>query len=573
MLTPQTAEKIGRIAQAYPFRSSALIPALELVQRENRNSLSDVDIQDIAALLQMPVGEVHGVASFYSLVNINKRLGTYHIQIDTSIPATLLGVDTLLAHLEHKLGITCGQTTPDGMFTLATVDDLASGGTCPVIRVNTVYYENMTIAKVDQLVEALRSGRMPDNVARYNYESTCNVLLKNRGTPGASALAVYKKGGGYSALAKARQMQPEAIIKAVMDSGLRGRGGAGYPTGAKWSAIPRDGKKPVYLICNADEGEPGTFKDRLIMEYDPHLLLEGILIAAHAIGAKQAFICIRGEFDWIADILEKAKAEARAEGLMDGCEITIHRGAGSYVSGEETALIESLEGKRGQPRVKPPFPSEYGLFGNPTIVNNVETISAVPFITEHGAQEFKQWGFADNYGFKLYAISGHVNKPGVYEYPMGTPFMDLLAAAGGVTGRLKAAIVGGLSAPILTADELQDLCLDYTSCKDHGTMLGSRGIMIMNQEVAIPAVALRSAEFYARESCGKCTPCREGSYIVSVILKKIKEGYGERRDINRILELTGSVQDAALCPVGGAFAGAVRTMVEKFRPEFEALVK
>jgi NADH:ubiquinone oxidoreductase subunit F (NADH-binding) len=285
-----------------------------------------------------------------------------------------------------------------------------------------------------------------------------------------------------------------------------------------------------------------------------------------------AFIYIRGEFGWIADILEKAIDEAKADGKLNGCDMIVHRGAGSYVCGEETALIESLEGKRGQPRPKPPFPTEKGLYGCPTIVNNVETLASIPFIIEHGADGFKKWGFPDNYGFKLFAVSGHVKRPGVYEYPIGVSFMELLSAAGGVKGRLKAAIVGGLSAPILTAAEWSDLNMDYASCEKHGTNLGARGVIVISEDVSIPELALRSAEFYARESCGKCTPCREGTYIVAAILKRIFDGFGNQKDIKNALSLIGHIEDLALCPVGGAFSGAVRTMVKKFRSEFDALV-
>ncbi|NOR45795.1 MAG: NADH-quinone oxidoreductase subunit NuoF, partial [Candidatus Delongbacteria bacterium] len=342
----------------------------------------------------------------------------------------------------------------------------------------------------------------------------------------------------------------------------------------KWGFIPKGTEKPIYLICNADEGEPGTFKDRQIMEYDPHLLIEGMIISARAIGSKLGFIYIRGEFDWIADILDKAVEEAKADGQLNDFDIIVHRGAGAYVCGEETALIESVEGKRGEPRIKPPFPAVEGLYGCPTIVNNVETIASVPFIIEKGADAFKGFGYENNTGFKLFGISGNVNKPGVYEYPMGVPFNKLIEAAGGVKGNLKAAIVGGLSVQILKPEELATLNMDYDSCIKHGTGLGSGGIMVINDEFSIPELAYRTIKFYAHESCGRCAPCRHGSDSLRMLLKKLVVcGEGTMQDIDTIVNICSTVPGTTICPTGEAFSVPIKAMVEKFRDEFEALVK
>ena len=572
MISSETAAKINGIAEKYGTKISAILPALRLVGKEKNGTITSEDIQDLSDLFQVPVGEVRSIVTFYSLFHVDTPIGTYHLQVDLSVTATLMGAERILAYLEKKLGIKAGETSPDGRFTLSKVDDLGSGGTCPVVRVNSVYYENMSEEKVDRLIDSLKKGVMPSNEAKHYHGTACGVLLKNRGVENSTSIETYKKTGGYEALEKARGMKPEAIIDEVRNSGIRGRGGAGFPTGEKWAMIPRHQKKPVYLICNADEGEPGTFKDRQIMEYDPHLLLEGMAIAAHAIGAELGFIYIRGEFAWIADILETAIAEAKADGWLAGFDIIVHRGGGSYVCGEETALIESLEGKRGHPRAKPPFPAAAGLYGCPTIVNNVETLASVPFIIGHGSEAFKKWGFPDNYGFKLFAVSGHVKHPGVYEYPIGVPFQELLVAAGGVTGNLKAAIVGGLSTPILTAAELDDLTMDYESCKQHGTSLGSRGIIVMSEGTFMPQLALSTAEFYTQESCGKCTPCREGTHVITAIIKKIVDGHGSQKDIDKIIFLTGQIQELGSCPVGRGFSYSLKTMVEKFRGEFEKLL-
>ena len=572
MIPLATVDKINNIAKRYDNKISAILPALTLISKEKNGSLTSGDIQDLSELFQVPVGEVRGIASFYSLFHIDRPIGTYHLQVDMSIPAILMGAQKILMHLEQKLGIKSGENTRDGMFTLSTVEDLASAGTCPVIRVNSTYYENMTAEKTEKLLASLKRGEMPCNEVDHLHGTTCNVLLQGRDSENSASIEDYKKTGGYRAWEKARQMKPVDIVSEVRDSGIRGRGGAGFPTGVKWGMIPEGPHKKVYLLCNADEGEPGTFKDRQIMEYNPHLLIEGMAIAARAIGSRRSYIYIRGEFEWIADILETAIDEAKADGLLNELEITVHRGGGSYVCGEETALIESIEGKRGHPRSKPPFPTVEGLYGCPTIVNNVETLASIPYIIAQGAGDFRQLGFTDNYGFKLFSVSGHVHKPGVYEFPMGVPFSELLEAAGGVKGRLKAAIVGGLSTPILTSTELDDLTMDYESCRKHGTSLGSRGVIVINDEASIPELAYRAAVFYDSESCGKCTPCREGSGIITEILKKIVAGKGENKDLDKILFITRHIQDLGFCPVGRGLSDAVKTMVEKFKVEFEGIL-
>ncbi|HOW52858.1 MAG TPA: NADH-quinone oxidoreductase subunit NuoF [bacterium] len=573
MISAGAQKKIESLMTRYPKKESALMPALMIVQKENKNVLSKGDIEEVAKLVGVTDAKAFGVATFYTMYNVKEKIGKYHLQVDTNIPATLAGAKKILAYIEKKLGIKAGQTTADGLFTLHEVECLASCGTCPVIQVNDTYYENLTVKKVDALIESLKKGEMPDNKARSNWASTCNVLLKNRGVKNAVKLSVYKRNGGYKALEKALSMAPEAIVAEVKESGLKGRGGAGFPTGTKWGFLPKNNTKPVYLICNADEGEPGTYKDRQIMEYDPHLLIEGMAIAARALGSKLGFIYIRGEFDWIADILDNAIEEAKKGGQLKEFDIIVHRGAGAYVCGEETALIESIEGKRGQPRMKPPFPAAQGLYGCPTIVNNVETFASVPFIIEKGAAEFKKFGPADSAGFRIFGISGNVKKPGTYEYPMGISFNDLIAAAGGVDGTLKAAIVGGLSVAILKADELKDLKMDYASCAAKGTALGSGGVMVINDTWSIPELALRAMKFYAHESCGKCTPCKEGSKMTVRALQKIVSGQGTKEDLANVERLVGTIKGLTLCPVGEAFSVPIRAMVEKFRPEFEALIK
>jgi NADH-quinone oxidoreductase F subunit len=578
-LRAELHQEIEAMAARYPSRRSALLPALHRAQRALGGHVPPADVGAIARQLGVPTSTAFGVQSYYSMFNL-RPVGRFHLQVDTNVPAMLAGADDLVAHLERTLGIEVGETTADGLFTLSTVQDLAACGTCPVIQVNDRYYENVTPERADQLLAALRRGELPDWTPAAHWGSQCGILLKHRQPPGARELDTYRRDGGYGALAKALGMKAADVAATVKTANVRGRGGAGFPMGVKWGFLPKERKGPVYLICNADEGEPGTFKDRQILEWDPHLLIEGMTIAGYAIGAQLGFIYIRGEFAWIADILEHALGQARAAHLLGkdilgqgvDFDIVVHLGAGAYVCGEETALIESLEGKRGNPRLKPPFPANVGLYGAPTIVNNVETLACVPFIIEQGAAAFQQLGPVNNYGPKLFGVSGHVRQPGVYEYPMGTPLATLLEAAGGVAGELKAVIVGGLSVPILTAAEAQGLTLDYDSCQKRGTMLGSGGIIVMNQSTSIPRVALRAIEFYAHESCGQCTPCREGSHTVAKLLGRLVAGRGERRDIDHVLDLCRAIKGSTLCPTGDAFSVPIEAMVRKFRPEFETLV-
>lgn len=563
---------IKEIIGKYPRKESAILPVMQFLQKEGRNNLKADAIEAAAKAVGISRGNAYGIATYYTMFN-TRPVGKYHLQVDTCVPGFLHGADKIVRHLSKKLGIEVGETTKDGKFTLSTVQDLASCATGPVILVNDRYYENMTIEKTDKLIAALKSGKEPASDTKMTVVSQCGILLNDRSKKDCRTLQAYKKNGGYQALKKALGMKPEEIVNEVKEAKVRGRGGAGFPAGMKWSFLPKNDPRPVYLICNADEGEPGTFKDRQIMEFNPHLLIEGIAISAFAIKAATAFIYIRGEFSWIADILEKAVSEAREDGQIGHVNIIVHRGAGSYVCGDETAQIESIEGKRGNPRPKPPFPANYGLYGNPTVVNNVETLSCVPYIVNNGAAVFLKIGVRDNHGPKIFGVSGHVNKPGVFEYPLGTPLKEILKAAGGVDGKLKGVIVGGLSTAILTASEAKDLALDYDSCMKAGTALGSGGIMVVNDTVSIPELALRTIEFYQHESCGQCVPCREGSLVIMEKLHGLVEGKGKMEDIDLILHLCKNIRGLTLCPTGEAFSVPIQAMVSKFRPEFEALVK
>ncbi len=411
------------------------------------------------------------------------------------------------------------------------------------------------------------------------------ILTRRVGQPDSRKLATVLGQGGYAAARKAvTTMSPDEVIRVVTDSGLRGRGGAGFPTGRKWSFIPKTDKGQRYLCCNADESEPGTFKDRLLMEHDPHLLLEGMIISSFAILATRAYIYVRGEMHRIAGSLEEAVAEAYGKGFLGkgifgsqtDLDIAVYRGAGAYICGEETALLESLEGKRGWPRIKPPFPAVKGLFGRPTVVNNVETLCCVPSIIERGASWFAEIGTPNNSGPKLYCVSGHVNRPGVFELPLGTPMNEIVHEhAGGIWKgrRLKAVIPGGSSAAVLTAEECETLAVDFDSCAKLKTMLGSAGVIVMDDRTCMVDACLNVMRFYAHESCGQCTPCREGTTWMSKILSRIAHGEGLANDPDLLLDICRNVEGRAICPLADGAVMPAASIIRKFRREFDHHVK
>ena len=395
--------------------------------------------------------------------------------------------------------------------------------------------------------------------------------------------AVYSKNGGYGTLKKLFAMKPDDVIEEVKKSGLRGRGGAGFPTGMKWSFIPKSNDKPKYLCVNADEGEPGTFKDRLILERDPHALIEGIVICCYAVGIKNAYIYIRGEYDFPLARLTAALEEAYREGYVGknikgsgmDLEIVIHRGAGAYICGDETGLIESLEGKKGQPRPKPPFPAIQGVFDCPTVVNNVETISALPWIMNHGADAYAAIGAEKSKGTMLFSISGMVERPGVYESAFGVNLWEFIEqSTGGVKDgkKLKAVIPGGSSSAILTAEEARNVKLDYESIAATGAMVGSGAIMVIDEDTSIVKALEVVLRFYAHESCGQCPPCREGTYWLYEIVHRICEGKGRPEDIDLMLSICPDMMGRTICVLADSAAIPAASYIKKFRPEFEAMI-
>lgn len=408
------------------------------------------------------------------------------------------------------------------------------------------------------------------------------VLLP--GTPDLHKIDVYEQHGGYQQARKAMGMSPEDIIEIVKDSGLRGRGGAAFPTGLKWSFMPKDGEKPSYLCVNGDESEPGSFKDRQIFEFNPHLMIEGILITGRALRIKAAYIYIRGEYEAWVQMVEKAVADAYAKGYVGekmketfggdfSCDIYVHRGAGAYICGEESSLMNSIEGIRPYPRVKPPFPAQVGLWGCPTTINNVETISCVPPILDKGADWFKNIGAEKHPGPILYGISGHVNKPGVYELPTGMLLTELINdVAGGVPNgkKIKMVIPGGSSMPPLRGDELEGVRMDAESLKEVGSAIGTAGIMVMDEDTDITRILTRITHFYKVESCGQCTPCREGTGWMLKVLNRMLDGSGTPKDLDLLHDVANNIEGNTVCALGDAAAWPVKFTIERFRRELEA---
>lgn len=394
-------------------------------------------------------------------------------------------------------------------------------------------------------------------------------------------LDTYRSVGGYAVWEKVLrgEFPPEQIISELKTSALRGRGGAGFPTGLKWSFMPRNVPGQKYVVCNSDEGEPGTCKDRDILRYNPHQLIEGMAIAGFTLGATQGYNYIRGEFWEPYERFQAAIEEARAAGLLGknirgsgiDFDLEVHLGAGAYICGEETALLESLEGKKGQPRFKPPFPASFGLYGRPTTINNTESLASVPVILANGGQWFLELGKPNNGGTKIFSVSGHVNRPGNYEVPMGTPFSKLLEMAGGVRNgrRLKAVIPGGSSTPVLPGDVMMDVTMDYDGISKAGSMLGAGSVIVMDETTCMVKALERMSHFYYEESCGQCTPCREGTGWLSRVVHRIEHGQGRPEDLEKLTNVAGMIEGHTICALGDAAAMPVRSFIKHFGDEFE----
>lgn len=583
-LPPQLEAKFNQLVSRYPVKRSALIPMM-LYGQDEFGWLSDELLEEIARRLDLNMTQVTETLAYYSMLR-RKPAGKYHVQVCTNISCMLRGGNEVFEHVKKRLGIENREVQKSGTFSLEEVECIGACSGAPAMQVNYDFHEDLDPDKVDAILEQLEAGRIPKPVPvisgalHQRHPDEVVVISKRFGIPNSTKIDTYLQHDGYKALQKAlTQMTPDSIIDEVKKSSLRGRGGAGFPTGMKWSFVPKDSPKPKYVLCNADESEPGTSKDRPLLELDPHQLIEGMVIAGRAINSNQGYIYIRGEYRYLLDIVDGAIAEAYARGYLGQnilgtgftFELCTHTGAGAYECGEESALMESLEGKRGYPRIKPPFPAVVGLYGCPTVINNVESLSTIPAIINGGGEWYAGLGTPKNGGTRLYSISGHVNKPGIYELPLGYPLRKLIyEVAGGIANgkKLKAVIPGGSSCPLLSADEI-DVAMDYDSVAKIGSMLGSGGTVVIDEDTCMVDVARRIMHFYAHESCGWCIPCREGTAWLRKVLDRFHEGYGQADDIPLVDELSKNMLGRTFCPLGDAAALPTISIVKKWRSEFE----
>jgi NADH-quinone oxidoreductase subunit F len=582
ILSPTTHAKIRDEITHYPHARGALLYALHAA-REGKGALDDAIFAELAAVFALRPIEVAEVASFYPTFNQPKAQAV--LQVCTNLPCALRGARNVVRELERGLGIKSGRATPDGRFALVEVECLGSCATAPVIQVNrNPYLENVTSDYCAGLLKTPEGAIAAQRVAPIISTIPAGVegyLLPPNGEKWLT-YDDYVRNGGYQAIAKAAAMSPKDIATLVKDAGLRGRGGAGFGTGLKWSFMaPPDGG-PRYLAVNADESEPGTFKDRQIMERNPHLFLEGVMIAGRAIEANAAFIYVRGEYVEPYRLVRAAIEEAyahkllgeNASGFARRFDIHIQPGAGAYICGEESGMLESMEGRKGQPRKRPPFPAVRGLWGRPTAVANCESCSQVPAIVMRGADWFKAEGapVPNSTGHTLFGVSGHVKRPGIFELRLGVKLRDLIYDhAGGLEeGRtVKAVIPGGISMPILRGDQI-DTLVDHESLRKVNSLLGTAGVIVMDDRSCLVRVALIAARFFKHESCGQCTQCREGTGWLYKTLARIERGEGVAQDLQTLADACNFMDGKCICALADGCAWSARAFFTQFRADFEA---
>jgi NADH-quinone oxidoreductase subunit F len=611
-LSSQTQQSVSRVLGRYPNAQAALIPVLHLVQ-DQFGHLSDQALEHVARLLDLPAAHVFGVVTFYAMFR-RTPLARHRLRICTSLGCVARAGYDALERAHQQLGIRAGQTTADGLFSLDEDDDMIGCAHGASLMTDGQRYRDLDPGQLDALLAELRQAtssekaqppELPPIDARGAFRPTQGerIVTHNLDVPAIRNLSVYQEHGGWQAFKKALGMPRQAIVDEVKASNLRGRGGAGFATGVKWGFLPK-GAKQVYLVCNADESEPGTFKDRVLMSGDPHLLVEGIATSAYALGCTHAYLYIRGELVSEAKILQTAIDEVYAAGLLGRehtsaagpyqLDITLHRGAGAYICGEETSLLNSLEGKRGWPRMKPPFPAVRGLFGQPTIVNNVETLMNIPAIVSRGGAWFAKLGMGKSGGTRVLSVSGHVNRPGVYELPMGITFRDLIEdVCGGMIGgrRVRGIVPGGSSMPVLDAGEIDvpiefdalmtdprikdveassGVAFDMGGGKRLKTMAGSGGVVIFDETTDVVSFCATIMRFYAHESCGQCTPCREGTAWLARVCSRLADGDGRPGDVDLLGSIAVGIAGNTICPLGEAAAWPMLGFLTKFRADFEA---
>ena len=603
------------IINRYPRSRSAIMPLLHFAQSKD-GYVTPESIEVIAKKLNLESAEVSAVATFYTQYK-RGPVGEYHVGVCTNTLCAIMGGDEIFESLKEHLGVENNGVTQDGKVSIEHIECNAACDYAPVVMANWEFYDNQSVDSAKDLVDSMRQGspiaptRGPDKLPTWKENSALlagiNDGLANQGvaageptllglkiaqsgnkklTPELTksydqkdsfTLDGYRRNGGYKAIEKALNMSPDEVIQAVKDSGLRGRGGAGFPTGMKWGFIPQGDNKEHYFVVNADESEPGTCKDTPLMLANPHVLIEGIIIGSYAIRAKHAFIYVRGEVAHVIRRVQQAIEDAYKAGLLGknilgkgfDLDLVLHVGAGAYICGEETALLDSLEGFRGQPRLRPPFPAIAGLYARPTVVNNVESVASVPAIINNGAQWFASLGTEKSKGFTLYSLSGHVKNPGQFEAPLGITLRELIDMAGGMRNgnKLKFWTPGGSSTPIFT-DEHLDIPLDYEGVAAAGSMLGTKALQIFDETTSVVRAVLRWTEFYKHESCGKCTPCREGTWWLVQILKDLDAGKGEQADLEKLLDLCDNIAGRSFCALADGAASPIISSIKYFREEY-----
>ncbi len=588
---PEICDRLETIIASHQDTPGALLPVLQ--EAQNLQGYLPVPMQNhIAARLKVPGSDIFGTMSFYSMFTWKPK-GKYVVRMCQSPPCHINGSDNMLQALQEELGVTAGQTTADGFFTLELSACLGVCEVAPAMQINEVVHGNLTRDKIKQILADYRAGKAADyrklpystnDYRSYKPGPGEPVLMDNVGLIDPMEIQPYLNRGGYEALKKAvTTMTPEGVVEEVKTSGIRGRGGAGFPAGLKWSFTRPLTVTPKYIVCNADEGEPGTIKDRYLMEGDPHKVLEGMAIAGYAVGASRGYIYCRGEYYLSQYRLQRAIEQATAKGFLGGklfgtdfsFHIEVRSGFGCYICGEETALIESVEGNRGYPRLKPPFPGVAGLWGKPTVVNNVETLASVPAIIKRGGAWYKGLGTPDTSGTKIYQIIGHVQTPQIVEAPVGMTLRELIDTYGGGLrpGRsFKMCQTGGASAGLVTAEHL-DVPMDYGSLSKAGGALGSGTMLVMDDSTCVVDFLRSVAVFFEHESCGQCTPCREGTPGLLQTLTRISGGQGKDGDLPFLERLAASLLDASFCPLGQSAGVPLMSALKNFRPEIEAHIR
>jgi NADH-quinone oxidoreductase subunit F len=580
ILSVETHKKIQEEISHFPHSRGALLGALHFALQE-RGGLDHEILTEIGQVFALRPGEVAEVVSFYSLFNQPRARAIF--QVCTNLPCCLKGARGIVRDLEQRLGIKAGTATHDSRFALEEVECLGSCATAPVVQVNlNPYLENVTqdyLATILESPETAIEARRAAPIISSVPPGVDGYLLPPNGDKWLT-LDAYKRNGGYQAIIKASAMAPQDIATLVRDSGLRGRGGAGFAAGLKWTFMPPPDGGPRYLAVNADESEPGTFKDRQIMERNPHLFIEGVMICGMAIEATAAFIYVRGEYVECYRLVRQAIQECYAAAILGDhalgfnrrFDVHIQRGAGAYICGEESGMLESMEGKKGQPRKRPPFPAVRGLWDRPTTVDNCETVSHTPAIIMKGADWFKAEGAKNSSGHTLFGVSGHVKRPGIFELRLGVKMRDLIYDyAGGLEpGRsVKAVIPGGISMPILRGDQL-DVAVDHESLRTVNSLLGTAGAIVMDDRTCIVRVALVAARFFDHESCGQCTQCREGTGWIYHTLQRIERGEGVARDLEVLAECCNFMDGKCICALADGASWSARAFFTQFRSDFEA---